>query len=266
MIQFNYSIIMIYNIMKKRIIGMMFSVLALTSCATYQPETNSYSDPLSGFNNAMFNVNYYALDPYILRPAAVVWKDYVPTPIRKGVVNFSSNLSEPASMVNSALQGEGRESSKHLARFFINTVFGVCGIFDVAGMADPQLQKGAKHGFGQTLGHYDVPYGPYVVLPFYGSATLRQEGGDLVDSLYPPLVWLDWEWALVRGAVDGVEARAMAIEYEDLLKNSDDPYNFMRNAYFQRNDFNASGGKVDEQKEKQRQESINGIIGDIDAQ
>ena len=252
--------------MKKRIIGMMFSVMALTSCATYQPETNSYSDPLSGFNKAMFNVNYYALDPYILRPAAVVWKDYVPTPVRKGVVNFSSNLSEPASVVNSALQGEGRESGKHLARFFINSVFGVVGIFDVAGMADSQLQKGAKHSFGQTLGHYDVPYGPYVVLPFYGSATLRQEGGDLVDSLYPPLVWLDWEWALVRGAVDGIELRAVAIEYEDLLKNSDDPYNFMRNAYFQRNDFNASGGKVDEQKEKQRQESINSIISDIDAQ
>lgn len=257
---------MIYNIMKKRIIGMMFSVLALTSCATYQAETNSYSDPLSGFNKTMFNVNYYALDPYILRPAAVVWKDYVPTPVRKGVVNFSSNLSEPASVVNSALQGEGRESGKHLARFFINTVFGVAGIFDVAGMADPQLQKGSKRSFGQTLGHYDVPYGPYVVLPFYGSATLRQEGGDIVDTLYPPLVWLDWEWALVRGVVDGIEARAVAIEYEDLLKNSDDPYNFMRNAYFQRNDFNASGGKVDEKKEQQRQESINGIIGDIDAQ
>lgn len=265
-VTFNTLSFVFGSIMRKKIIGMMFSVLALTGCATYQAETNSYSDPLSGFNKTMFNVNYYALDPYILRPAAVAWKDYVPTPVRKGVVNFSSNLSEPASMVNSALQGEGHEAGKHLARFFINTVFGVAGLFDVASVADPQLQKGPKRGFGDTLGHYDVPYGPYVVLPFYGSATLRQEGGDLVDTLYPPLVWIDWQWALVRGVFDGIEARAVAIEYEDLIKNSDDPYNFMRNAYFQRNDFNASGGKVDEQKEQQRQQSINGILDEIDAQ
>lgn len=252
--------------MKKRIIGMLLSVMALTSCASYDPESNSYSDPLSGFNKAMFNVNYYALDPYVLRPAAVVWKDYVPTPIRKGVVNFSSNLSEPASMVNNLLQGNVHQAGKHLARFFLNTVFGVAGLFDVASLADPQLQKGNRHTFGDVLGHYEVPYGPYVVLPFYGSATLREEGGALVDTLYPPLAWLNWKWALVRGVFDGIEARAVAIEYEDLIKNSDDPYNFMRNAYFQRNDFIASGGKVDEKKQQQREESINSFINDIDSQ
>ena len=104
--------------MKKRIVGMMFSVMALTSCATYQAETNSYSDPLSGFNKTMFDVNYYALDPYVLRPAAVAWKDYVPSPVRTGVVNFSSNLSEPASMINNLLQGDTHKAGTHLARFF----------------------------------------------------------------------------------------------------------------------------------------------------
>ncbi|OCG77858.1 MlaA family lipoprotein [Gilliamella sp. Occ4-3] len=252
--------------MKKRIVGMMFSVMALTSCATYQAETNSYSDPLSGFNKTMFDVNYYALDPYVLRPAAVAWKDYVPSPVRTGVVNFSSNLSEPASMVNNLLQGDVHKAGTHLARFFLNTVFGFAGLMDVASMSDPQLQKGGKRTFGDVLGHYDVPYGPYVVLPFYGSATLREEGGGIVDTLYPPLVWIDWQWMLARGVINGVEARAMAIEYEDLIKNSDDPYNFMRNAYFQRNDFVASGGKVDESKQKQREESINDVINDIDSQ
>lgn len=252
--------------MKKKIAGVLFCVMGLTSCATYQAETNSYSDPLSGFNKAMFNFNYYALDPYILRPAAVVWKDYVPPPIRTGVVNFSYNLSEPASMVNNLLQGEVHKAGTHLARFFLNTVFGIGGLVDVASMVDPQLQKGNKRSFGDVLGYYDVPYGPYVVLPFYGSATLRDEGGGIVDTLYPPLVWLDWQWALVRGIFDGIEARAVAIEYEDLIKNSDDPYNFMRNAYFQRHDFVASGGKVDEEKQQQREESIGSFINDIDSE
>ncbi|MDF7667431.1 MlaA family lipoprotein [Orbaceae bacterium ESL0727] len=252
--------------MKKGIPALLFSVMALTSCASYEPETNSYSDQMSGFNRTMFNFNYYVLDPYILRPVAVFWKDNVPKPIRTGVVNFSSNLSEPASMVNSLLQGEGHQAGVHLARFFLNTVFGFAGLMDVASMADPQLQKGNQRSFGNVLGHYDVPYGPYVVLPFYGQATLREDGGSLVDNLYPPLYWLDWQWTVVRGVFDGIEARAVAIDYENLIKNSDDPYNFMRNAYFQRHDFLATGGKIDEKKQQQQQESLNGIIDDIDAQ
>ncbi|MDF7670042.1 MlaA family lipoprotein [Orbaceae bacterium ESL0721] len=251
--------------MKTRLATLLSALFMLTSCASYNPETDSYSDPMSGFNKQMFDFNYYVLDPYILRPAAVVWKDNVPKPIRHGVVNFSSNLSEPASMVNSLLQGEGHQAGVHLARFFLNTVFGFAGLMDVASMADPQLQKGNKRQFGDVLGHYDVPYGPYVVLPFYGQATLRDDGGNIVDTLYPPLYWLDWQWALVRGVVDGIEARAVAIEYEDLIRNSDDPYNFMRNAYFQRHDFLSKGGKVDEKRQQQRSESLNGIISDIDA-
>jgi len=45
---------------------------------------------------------------------------------------------------------------------------------------------------GGTLGHYGVGYGPYVQLPFYGSFTVREDGGDMVDTLYPVLSWLTW--------------------------------------------------------------------------
>ncbi|RKS85293.1 phospholipid-binding lipoprotein MlaA [Orbus hercynius] len=252
--------------MKKKIISLLFSTMTLTGCATYDPETNSYSDPLSGFNNAMFNFNYHVLDPYLLRPVAVAWKDYVPSPIRSGISGVSSNLTEPASAVNSLLQGNVHQMGVHLARFMLNTVFGFGGLLDVASMADPQLQKGNRETFGTVLGHYDVPYGPYVVLPFYGQATLRQDGGTLVDYAYPPLHWLSWEASIARWAFDGIESRAVAIEYEDLLNSSADPYNFMRNAYFQSNDFLASGGQVDEKKQLQRQEAISSYLDDIDAQ
>lgn len=54
----------------------------------------------------MFNFNYYVLDPYVLRPVAVVWRDYVPPPARNGLSNFLGNLEEPASMLNSILRGD----------------------------------------------------------------------------------------------------------------------------------------------------------------
>lgn len=252
--------------MKKKFFSLVLATIMLSSCATYNTESNDYSDPLDKFNSTMFDFNYYVLDPYLLRPVAVTWKNYVPSPIRSGISGVSSNLTEPASMVNSLLTGEVHQAGQHLARFMLNTVFGFGGLLDVASMADPQLAKGNKLTFGTVLGHYDVPYGPYVVLPFYGQATLRQDVGGMVDYLYPPLVSLTIEMSLARYVLDGIEARAQAIQYEDLLNNSNDPYNFMRNAYFQRNDFLASDGKIDEKRQQQREQLLGDALDEIDSE
>lgn len=236
----------------------------LSGCATYQPETGEYTDPLAGFNEPMFNFNYNVLDPYILRPVAVGWKTVLPVPVRQSIQGVSSNLSEPASMVNSFLQGDIDKGFKHLARFFLNTVFGFGGLIDVAGRADPQLRDLDKVSFGTMLGSYNVPYGPYVVLPFYGEATARQDLGDLVDFLYPPLDELNFGMIALRWAVDGIEKRAMAIEFENLIKDSASPYQFMRNAYFQRNNFLANGGQIDNAQQQQREDVISDFVDELD--
>ena len=44
---------------------------------------------------------------------------------------------------------------------------------------ESKLQRVEPHRFGGTLGHYGVGYGPYVQLPFYGKASLREDGGDM---------------------------------------------------------------------------------------
>ena len=252
--------------MKQKLLSIIFLVFTLTSCATYDPETNTYSDPLEGFNRTMFSFNYNVLDPYLLRPVAVFWKDYVPTPVRSGISNFSTNLSEPASMINNLLQGNVHQAGAHLARFFLNTVFGVGGLMDVASLVDPQLQRTDRSTFGTTLGAYDVPYGPYVVLPFYGGVTPREDLGAAVDYLYPPLYWLSFEMNVARWVFDGIESRAVAIEFEELLNSSNDPYDFMRHAYFQRHDFLASGGKIDTEKQQQREDSISDFLDDLDSE
>ncbi|QIQ21797.1 MlaA family lipoprotein [Zophobihabitans entericus] len=251
--------------MKKFLITILFALTTLTSCATYDPETNSYSDPMEGFNRTMFNFNYNVLDPYIVRPAAVFWKSYIPKPVRIGISNVTSNLSEPASMVNYLLQGEGKKAAIHFTRFFLNTVFGLGGLIDVASMADPQLQKPEARAFGSVLGHYQVGYGPYVVLPFYGQATLREDGGDVVDFLYPPLSLLTSELVITKWIFQGLETRAQFLEYEDMLNNSSDPYSFMRQAYFQRHDFLAADGNVDTSQQQKREEAVLGdFLDEID--
>ncbi|ELI8305132.1 VacJ family lipoprotein, partial [Yersinia enterocolitica] len=80
--------------MNYRLIGLAFATVLLIGCASSSPDQREQgrSDPLEGFNRAMFNFNYEVLDPYVVRPVAVVWRDYVPQPARNGMSNFLGNL------------------------------------------------------------------------------------------------------------------------------------------------------------------------------
>ncbi|WP_312242887.1 phospholipid-binding lipoprotein MlaA [Pantoea sp.] len=251
-----------------RLTGLVLASVLLVGCASSKPDSDAppqRSDPLEGFNRTMFNLNYNILDPYVVRPVAVAWRDYVPAPARSGLSNFLGNLDEPSSMVNYFLEGDPRRAMIHFTRFFLNTTLGLGGLIDVAGRANPALAREESHGFGSTLGHYGVGYGPYVELPAYGSFTPRQEGGDSVDLLYPPLSWLTFWMSAGKWALEGIETRAQLLDSDAILRQQSDPYAFVRNAYFQRNDFLANGGKLKPQ-ENPNAKAIQGDLNEIDAE
>lgn len=189
--------------MKLRLSALALGTTLLVGCASSGTDQQGRSDPLEGFNRTMYNFNFNVLDPYIVRPVAVAWRDYVPQPARNGLSNFTGNLEEPAVMVNYFLQGDPYQGMVHFTRFFLNTILGMGGFIDVAGMANPKLQRTEPHRFGSTLGHYGVGYGPYVQLPFYGSFTLRDDGGDMADGLYPVLSWLTWPMSVGKWTLEG---------------------------------------------------------------
>ena len=189
--------------MKLRLSALALGTTLLVGCASSGTDQQGRSDPLEGFNRTMYNFNFNVLDPYIVRPVAVAWRDYVPQPARNGLSNFTGNLEEPAVMVNYFLQGDPYQGMVHFTRFFLNTILGMGGFIDVAGMANPKLQRTEPHRFGSTLGHYGVGYGPYVQLPFYGSFTLRDDGGDMADGFYPVLSWLTGRCLWVNGRLKG---------------------------------------------------------------
>lgn len=129
--------------MNYRLSALALGATLLVGCASSSSgdQPQGRSDPLEGFNRTMFNFNFNVVDPYVLRPVAVAWRDYVPQPARNGLSNFTSNLEEPAVMVNSFLQGDPYKGMVHFTRFFLNTILGMGGLIDVAGMANPQLQR-----------------------------------------------------------------------------------------------------------------------------
>ncbi|MTD28758.1 phospholipid-binding lipoprotein MlaA [Erwinia sorbitola] len=253
--------------MNYRLTGLVLASVLMVGCASSETanEPQGHADPLEGFNRSMFNFNYNVLDPYVLRPVAVAWRDYVPQPARNGVGNFLGNLNEPASMVNYFIEGNPYKAMVHFNRFFLNTLLGMGGLIDVASMANPKLAKEENRAFGSTLGHYGVGYGTYVEVPGYGGFTPREDIGGLVDDVYPPLLWLTWWMSAGKWVLEGIETRAQLLDSDSILKDSNDPYAFVRAAYFQHHDFLASDGKLTPQ-ENPNADAIKNDLGDIDSQ
>ncbi|MDX1302318.1 MlaA family lipoprotein [Photobacterium sp.] len=227
-------------------------------------ESGSYGDvydPLEGFNRAMWDLNYNYLDPYIARPVSLAYVDYAPGPLRTGLSNFFANLDEPASMVNSIIMQNPRDAVTHFNRFWINTVFGLAGVIDIATAADITAPR--SRAFGDSLGYYGVGNGPYFMVPFYGPVTLREGVGDTADGLYFPLNLLTFWQSLGKWAIEGMEDRAALVSQESILRDSPDPYVFTRDAYIQHKNFKASDGEVSEQKPV-NEEYLDDFLDEVD--
>ena len=102
-------------------------------CASSGTDQQGRSDPLKGFNRTIIQLNFNVLDPYVVRPVAVAWRDYVPHVARNGLSNFTGNLEEPAVMVNYFLQGDPYQGMVHFTRFFLNTILGMGGTMMLQG-------------------------------------------------------------------------------------------------------------------------------------
>lgn len=134
-------------------------------------------DPWTGVNRRIYQFNQ-RFDEWVYMPAVNGYRYVTPDIAEQGVTNFFSNLGDIGNLLNSALQLKGQRSMEITARLLINTTIGVFGLWDPA-----TLMGAPKHSedFGQTLGHYGVGSGPYLVLPILGPSNLRDASGTLVD-------------------------------------------------------------------------------------
>ena len=113
--------------MKKIFILLIFAFSFHSEEAVSQYE----EDPFEDFNRVVFNVAD-SFDSAVLRPTAEVYSEYTPTFVKSSVSNFFNNLSEVDTIANQLLQGKFKLAIDDTFRFFINSTFGVAGIFDVA--------------------------------------------------------------------------------------------------------------------------------------
>lgn len=202
--------------------------LTLAGCAV-GPDKR---DPFENFNRGVMRFND-EVDTAVLKPVATAYQEALPSPARKAVSNVFSNLGDVWSTANSLLQLKIPQAAEGLMRVSINTVFGLYGVLDIA--SEMGLER-HREDFGQTLGYWGVPAGPYVVLPLFGPSTARDAGAFLVDRRADLLRELDP--SSTRNSLFAlrlVDTRASLLGTGRLLDQMAlDRYTFVREAYLQR--------------------------------
>ena len=190
------------------------------------------ADPFEPINRMIlaFNDKVFRI---FLSPVVKTYR-IVPESIRVAISNFYTNLTSPVSAANALIQLDVPNAGSEISRFGLNSTLGVLGFFD------PATRWGFeedREDFGQTLGHYGVGHGFYIVLPLLSFSSLRDASGRLGNAYLNPInqIWdpeLD-DWVVYQG-LDGINDLSFEIDnYTSLYDSALDPYVFFRSAYVQ---------------------------------
>jgi len=204
----------------------LLASLHLSGCASTSPNSNPH-DPYEGFNRSMYSFND-TLDRAILKPVAVGYNTVLPVPARNMLHNFFSNIDDILVTANDLLQLKFARASHDFTRVWVNSIFGVFGLFDVA----HNLEK-HNEDFGQTLGYWGVVSGPYLVLPFIGPSSVRDGTGLAVDSYYG-VIENTPEIPTRNGlyVTNKIDQRAQLLDAEKVVEDTLlDRYSYIRDAY-----------------------------------
>ena len=221
----------------------IFFLMFISSCSTMSASKN---DPLEPMNRAIFGFNE-VVDDNILKPVAKTYKYITPDPVETGVSNFFSNIGEVSTIANDVLQLKFGQAGNDLARFSINTTIGVLGIFDVASTMGFQKNR---EDFGQTLGYWGMPQGPYLVIPFFGASSFRDAPGLYADQQISPIEQLHNKEELALTTLNIVDIRARLLRATRILDTAaKDKYIFIRESYLQQREVLVNDGKNTEEFE-----------------
>lgn len=209
----------------------LLCLLLASGCATVEGERDP-RDPWEGFNRGVYRFNE-TFDEYVAQPVARAYVAVLHQEIRMRVGNFFANIQDLLIGANNFLQGKFEDGVNDWARVAFNSTFGVFGLHDFA--TDAGLEK-HNEDFGQTLGRWGAGPGPYLILPFLSSSTVRDAGGTAVDWAVQPVG--EVRPIELRNTLYGlyfVDTRAQLLDASRILEEAAlDKYVFQRDAYLQR--------------------------------
>jgi len=196
-------------------------------------------DPFIEMNRNIYSFNQ-DFDDILFKPVTQAYNAVMPDFAKIGVGNFFRNLDDINVVVNDLLQLKMGNAAHDSGRFVLNSTVGIVGLVDVATRFG--LYKN-NEDFGQTLGYWGVPSGPYLMLPIIGTSTLRDAIGLIPDYMLNPVFWVDDDEArFFLYALDNIDRRLFYMAAESMIDG--DEYLFVRDAYLQRREYLVNDGAV----------------------
>ena len=242
---------------KLKLTNFFLPILIVVLAILISPQAKSADECFEGFSRAMFKFNM-ALDDAILEPVAKGY-NMLPSPIRSGTSNFTSNIGTLLSIPNNLLQGNIKQLGHSVGSFAVNTTVGILGFLNPA---EKIGLKPNKEDVGQTLGSYGIEAGCYFVLPVFGPTTVRDSVGLIADTFVDPFAHVTIRENQLLGAsgnsLDYYSVKGTSVvdfradndaNFESLEKNSIDLYSSLKSIYLQDRENkikNASGEEQDD--------------------
>ena len=226
---------------KLKLANFILPILIIFLAILFSPQAKSADECFEGVSRTMFKFNM-ALDDAVLEPLAKGYNK-LPSPIRSGTSNFTSNVGTLLSIPNNLLQGNIKQLGHSVGSFAVNTTVGILGFLNPA---EKIGLKPNKEDVGQTLGSYGVEAGCYFVLPFFGPTTVRDSVGLIADTFVDPFAHVTLRENQLLGAsgnsLDYFSVKGTSVvdfradndaNFESLEKNSIDLYSSLKSIYLQ---------------------------------
>ncbi|HEY9572950.1 MAG TPA: VacJ family lipoprotein [Pusillimonas sp.] len=249
-----------------RLASLLGATALVTGCATVTHPNPD--DPWESYNRSMYTFND-TVDRALLKPIAIGYDQLMPDPAQTCIHNVFGNLGDVWSAINSFLQGRGHDFFNTLGRVLFNSTMGLGGCIDVASM------NGAKripNDFGVTLGVWGFDSGPYVVLPFLGSSSVRDGTatlGTFAAGVSPVTPVFEIDNVPLRNSIIGlyvVDTRAGLLDADKLVNEvALDRYSFIRDAYIQRRNALVNSRRAGETLPDYSDENLPDYSDDADA-
>ena len=224
---------------------------------SFVQQVKSADECFEGVSRAIFKFNM-ALDDVVLEPIAKGYNK-LPSSVKTGAGNFTSNIGTLLSIPNNLLQGNIKQLGHSVGSFTINTTLGILGFLNPA---EKIGLKPNKEDVGQTLGTYGVGTGCYFVLPVFGPTTVRDSVGLLADTFVDPFAHVTIRENQLLGAsgnsLDYFSVKGTTIidfradndaNFESLEKNSIDLYSSLKSIYLQDRENKIKNSNTEEQED-----------------
>ena len=205
-----------------------FLTMSLGGCSNNNKHIVKSSDPFEKINRNIFTFNKY-IDMKIVVPISTTYVENVPNTARKRVTSHLNWMGLPNTIINSTIQLDLENTILASAKFMLNGL--TLGLFDLDNGETDIIKK----DFGSTLAKFNVPEGPFLMLPFLGPKMTRDFSGFVVDRQNMANVSSTTmnDINLIEVPVNIIDKRGKLSDSIDTIYDSADPYTKMKSYYMQ---------------------------------